>query len=329
MTPCTLKSIANLAKKANPMKQYGTLLSLGLYDAILVKGKSKMKPILAAVMVCVWVLAGLYGYAQQSEPGQSTGLKGPYLGQPVPGIVPTAFAPGIVSKEGAKVSACTFSPDGKEFYFTKGNEEIMASRLTEQGWTYPAPFSISAGHRALEPHVTLDNKRIYWNWDCPAHIGGIYVAERIADGWSAARYAGPGMFVSSSRDGNVYVTHLGTQSDYVSRAIMDGDCIVGYEDLKGGIEKMRRRSDSVAHPCIAPDGSYILFDIGGGPHLFVSFIRQDGTWGEPIDLSQHGFDIKAGIASISPDGKYLFFGQEGVLYWVSTQVVEELRPKGR
>ena len=65
--------------------------------------------------------------------------------------------------------------------------------------------------------------------------------ERTADGWSAARYAGQGMFVSSSRDGSVYVTHMGTQSDYVSRAIMEGDRIVGYEDLKGGIEKVARQ----------------------------------------------------------------------------------------
>lgn len=290
-----------------------------------------MKHVLTTVIVCAWALAGPCGFAQQAEPGQPTGLKGPYLGQPVPGKVPVVFAPGIVSKAGISVSACTFSSDGKEFYFTKGNEQIMVSRLTEQGWTYPAPFLVSAGHRALEPHVTCENKRIYWNWDHPAHAGtpSIYVAERTADGWSAARYAGQGMFVSSSRDGSVYVTHMGSQSDYVSRAIMEGDRIVGYEDLKGGIEKVRGRSDSVAHPCVAPDGSYIVFDINGGPHLFVSFKGKDGTWGEAIDLSQHGLDVKAGIASVSPDGKYLFFGQAGDLYWVSTLLIEDLRPNGR
>jgi hypothetical protein len=143
------------------------------------------------------------------------------------------------------------------------------------------------------------------------------------------RFPKLGMFVSSSRDGRVYVTHTGGQSDFVSRALMEGERIIGYEDLKGGIEKIRIRSDSVAHPCVAPDGSYIIFDIDGGPHLFVSFKGQDGTWGEPIDLSQHGLDVKAGIASISPDGKYLFFGLEERLWWVSTQLIEELRSKGR
>jgi len=284
--------------------------------------------ILATVVVCAWVLVGPCGYAQQAEPGRPTGLKGPYLGQPVPGQVPTVFAPGIVSKAGDKVFACTFSRDGNEFYFTSKGQ-IMVSRLTEQGWTYPAPFPVSAGHPALEPHVACDNKRIFWNWDYPAGTPSIYVARRTADGWSAANYAGQGMFVSSSRDGSVYVTHLGSQSDFVSRAILESDRIIGHEDLKGAIEKVRARSDSVAHPCVAPDGSYIVFDIDGGPHLFVSFKGQDGTWGEAIDLSQHGLDVKAGIASISPDGKYLFFGQAGDLYWVSTNLIENLRPKGR
>jgi len=291
----------------------------------------KMKTTMITAIVCAWVLAGLCGFAQQVEPGQPTGIKGPYLGQPVPGKSPAVFAPGLISRAAAKVSACTFSPDGKEFYFTKGGDQIMVSRLTHEGWTYPEPFPFSPGHKAFEPHVTLDNKRIFWNWDQPARPGepNIHVAERTADGWSAAKYAGQGMFVSSSRDGNVYVTHLGAQTDFVSRAVMEGDRIVGYEDLKGGIEKIRGTSDSVAHPCVAPDGSYIVFDIEGGRHLFVSFRAKDGTWGEAIDLSQHGLDVGAGIASISPDGKYLFFGQAGDLWWVSTQLIEELRSKGR
>jgi hypothetical protein len=287
--------------------------------------------IISLLAICAGVLAGSYGFSQEALPGQTTGLKGPYLGQPVPDKTPDVFAPGLVSRTGAKASACTFSPDGNEFYFTRGNREIMVSRLTDRGWTVPEPFPVSAGYPAFEPHVTLDNKRIFWNWHHPDHPGGpgIYVAERTESGWSAPEFAGEGMFISSSRDGIVYVTHLGRQSDYISRAVMDGNRITGYEDLTGGIEKIRARSDSVAHPCVAPDGSYIVFDIEGGPHLFVSFRNADGTWGDPLDLTQHGLDVKAGIASISPDGNYLFFGQEGDLYWVSTRLIDDLRPKGR
>jgi len=295
-----------------------------------------MKKIVFLTMIWAWVLAVPGAYAQQGEgrkpssaPGQTTGIKHAYFSQEAPGREPRIFAPGIVSQPGAKEAACTFSPDGREFYFTQSGSRIMVSRWTEQGWTIPAPFQGSAGHRAIEPHVTLDNRRIYWNWDHPDRPGApsIYFCERTADGWSEAKYAGQGMFVSSDRGGNMYVTHLGSTSDFVSRAVMDGNRIIGYEDLKGNIEKLRARSDGVAHPCIAPDGSYIVFDIEGGRHLFVSFKGRDGMWGEAIDLAEHGIDAKAGIASISPDGNYLFFGQNDDIYWVSTQVLEVLRPK--
>jgi hypothetical protein len=294
-----------------------------------------MKTIASIVAACLLMLTGHRGFAQDVTPTQSTGIKGPYLGQAVPGKVPKIFAPSIVSKGTTKVSACTFSPDGKEFYFTKG-DQIMACRLTEQGWTYPAPVQFSAGYGALQPHVTYDNKSIYWGWAHPAPAGeaklpdyGIYVSERTAEGWSPARYVGQGMFVSSNRAGEVYVTHLSLppNGDFVSRAIMAGNQFVGYEDLKGGIEKLRSKYNAIAHPCIAPDGSYIVFDVEGGWHLFVSFRCKDGTWGEAIDLSHHGLDVRAGQASISPDGKYLFFGKAGDIYWVNTQLIEDLRPK--
>jgi Tol biopolymer transport system component len=301
-----------------------------------------VKTIAFALIACWWVLAAVGGYAQQGASeksfvaGQPTGIKGPYLGQPVPGKEPKIFASGIVSRATIKVSACTFSPDGKEFYFTESGDHLMVSRLTERGWTYPEPVQFSAGYRASEPHVTYDNKRIYWNWDHPAPTGepkfaSIYVSERTGDGWSAAEYAGHGMFVSSDREGRVYVTHLNVPPkgdlDFVCQVVMAGNRFTGYEDLKGGVEKLKSKYDAIAHPCIAPDGSYIVFDVEGGWHLFVSFKGKDSTWGEAIDLAQNGLDAKAGIASISPDGKYLFFGKDGNIYWVSTQLIEDLRPK--
>jgi hypothetical protein len=42
-------------------------------------------------------------------------------------------------------------------------------------------------------------------------------------------------------------------------------------------------------------------------------------------------EINAGQPFITPDGKYLFFTkmeqEQGDLYWVSTEILEELRPK--
>ena len=60
--------------------------------------------------------------------------------------------------------------------------------------------------------------------------------------------------------------------------------------------------------------------------------------GNEIDLTKFGFEKLAGIPTISPDGKYLFFklGCRGDLdvehgttnrdiWWVSTKIIEELK----
>ncbi|MCK7537944.1 MAG: hypothetical protein MZV63_46820 [Marinilabiliales bacterium] len=71
----------------------------------------------------------------------------------------------------------------------------------------------------------------------------------------------------------------------------------------------------------------ISFRRRGGPHLFVSFRNPDGTWSEAIDLSGHGLDPHGKSAKISPDGKYLFFGTNGDIYWVASALIEDLRPR--
>ena len=80
---------------------------------------------------------------------QETGflkLTGPYLGQKTPGMKPEIFAPGVVSTASHEFSSC-FSPDGKEFYFTRRHPElnqtvVMQSKLVDGVWTEPidAPF---------------------------------------------------------------------------------------------------------------------------------------------------------------------------------------------
>jgi len=50
----------------------------------------------------------------------------------------------------------------------------------------------------------------------------------------------------------------------------------------------------------------------------------DGKWDAAKDLTKQGIPASASIASISPDGKYLFFTDKGDLYWVSTELIKNL-----
>lgn len=256
-------------------------------------------------------------------------FRGEYFGMKKPGIIPERFAPHIISRDNSKEYACTFSPDGKEFYFTKGTaiQRIMVSHLENDTWTLPETVKFSAGYSAHEPHVTFDNKKIFWGWFKSAPDGekqmmqnyGIYMSERNDTGWSEAKYAGQGMFVSSSRDGRIFITG----SDLSEVKIVNGR-FTNYEPLKG-LENIKKEFGGGAHPCIAVDGSYIVFDVESGSHLFVSFRKDDGSWEKAIDLTDHGIDRSAGIASISPDGKYLFFGNKGDIYWVSTELIQKIK----
>ena len=81
-----------------------------------------------------------------SQPSKFPILKGPYLGQTLPGIKPEIFAPGIISTESHEFS-CSFSPDGKEFYFnriypTLNEKVIMVTAVRGGVWTDPmiVPF---------------------------------------------------------------------------------------------------------------------------------------------------------------------------------------------
>jgi CubicO group peptidase (beta-lactamase class C family) len=248
-----------------------------------------------------------------------------YLGQIPPGLTPQIFAPGIISLPSSIDYAGAFSPDGTEFYFTRrieDNQNIYETHLTNGVWSEPAPVSFSAGDNAHEPHLTFDNQTLYFGWFHPlppeedSDAGyGIWATDRTTSGWSEPRYVGQGMFVSSDRSGQMYVTNLTTSPHSLSQVTLVDGRFTEWESITAG-----------AHPCIAPDGSYLVYDRGGGEHLYVKFHLADGTWGESIDLAKQGIPLKAGIAMISPDGQYLFYVYEGDLYWVSTELIANLKP---
>ena len=245
-------------------------------------------------------------------------LIGPYLGQEPPGLKPEKFAPGIVSIPDFLEYCGTFSPDGTEYYFYRYSidppSKIYFSKLKDGKWTPPEPCPFTDGYGASEPHLTFDDQRLYFNWKYPSPQGQpgyneevkYYFVERTPDGWSKPTYAGQGMFLSSSRDGQIYTTDMSSRKingrTYLAKVSAQNGVFTNYERLN-----IPTYLGTQAHPCIAPDGSYIIFDVDGGSHLFICFKEADGTWGEAIDLAKNGFDSLAGGAYISPDGKYLFF----------------------
>jgi hypothetical protein len=274
-----------------------------------------------------------------SQQGDFPKLTGPYLGQKTPGTTPEKFAPDIISTN-AHEYACSFSPDGSEFYFTRNNM-VTFTKLIDGVWTEPRVMSF-LGDFSFEPSVTPDNKRLYFQTagiiDSEMVMMTKYI-ERIDAGWSEVKDPGaplnPGrtMHISATMDGTIYTTDISGGMGSESLGII--------KKINGSYEKLEKlglpfnKVPNQQHPWIAPDESYVVFtERQPGQKsvsaLFCSFRdKKNGKWSEPVEL-RLGMD--AGQPYVSFDGKYLFFsaGNPKVgsdIYWVSAKVIEELRPK--
>lgn len=188
----------------------------------------------------------------------------------------------------------------------------------------------------------------------------IWIFERKDGAWGEPRNAGPSvnsdlhdLVTSVGADGTLYFDREPVSGEWFSTtyyARPDGSG--GYLDpvelkLPGDL-----RFTKVA---VAPDDSYLVitgFHPGRNLDLYVSFRTQDGEWGEPINLESTNSDRSDKFPGVSPDGRYLFFasrrtpaaqtpprwwdaltlgpaprGNQVDIYWVSTQVIERLRPR--
>jgi len=273
----------------------------------------------------------------QYQHGALTGINEPYFGEEPPGLTPKLFAPGLISTHGHFEFACTFSPDGLEFYFTRRNDRganvIMVSRWEEEGWTAPdtAAFSRPGDH---ESHITPDGKKLYFGTvrvkpgsEQPSY--GIWEMNRMGSAWSTPEYSTDGMYASATWDGSLYLTDV--------EGLTEGG-IIKLVLKNGAFEKPVRQEGGVNHPTngihpyIQPDEEYILFDCqredgyGGEGDLYVSFRDDDGGWSDALNL---GADVNGpGVdfcASVSPDGKYIFYTKNRDIYWVSISILETLK----
>ena len=261
-------------------------------------------------------------------------LTGPYLGQKPPGMTPEVFAPGIVSTEEFIDFKGAFSPDGQEYYFyrhalPKTIPTLFFTRVENGIWMEPIPLQIAQGVSTFHPCVSPDNQWLFFFWQFQPEHGrpsGFYASARTPAGWSDPRYAGPGMYLTCDRSGRYYTTESvwGDQpKHYLASMTFSQGRFSRPERLA-----IQPHFENQTHPCIAPDGSYIIFDINvENGSLFVSFKDKNGNWGEGIDLTKHGFKPDSRGAYISPDGKYLFFSVDDDIWWVDAKIIEKLRPK--
>ncbi len=289
-----------------------------------------MKMITLLIMLS---LAGLLVIDNTRANDEFPTLTGPYMGQKTPGLVAEPFAPGIISREGWELEG-SFAPGMKEFYYTTNDGEgtrpmVLGFRQENNVWRKYIEFP-----RKGEVAISPDGMRM--------HMAKGY-KDRVGDGWSKRKSLGPmfdrddwGIMRLSASSKGTYVF-----DDYKSKDVIRISRIEGSErqaPVKLGPEI--NSGEWTAHPFIAPDESYLIWDSEredgfGDSDLYISFKQANGSWGPAINMGEQvnspGWDA---YASVTPDGKFILFNR-GIdnenknvdIYWVDAGIIDALRPK--
>jgi Tol biopolymer transport system component len=280
--------------------------------------------------------------------------RGPFFGQKPPGETPEPFAPGVLTSRYGFVARIAFSPNGSECFFTVTDAGftrnwIMGTQCKDGIWSVPEVAPFTRGHlRSNEPFFSRDGNRVYFSSldeiKPETNKRDLWTAVRTPEGWGPPRKLPPPVssdfaefFYSQAPDGTAYFTSnrpggLGGFDLYSVRPVAGQPAQA--ENLGAPLNSAEDEWD----PCIAPDGSYLVFASarpGGssGTDLYVSFTDGHGGWTAPVNLGESFNGTRKDCAHyapcLSPDGRYLFYtchdGKIGELYWVQASVLERYR----
>ncbi|MCF6434607.1 hypothetical protein [Pseudoalteromonas sp. MMG022] len=285
-------------------------------------------------LLTLFLLTNTNAFAMSERPT----LKGPYLGQTPPGMIPKVFAPGYVSTR-HRDHTPSFTPDLQELYFSRKDADtdkwwLIRFKQIDNVW-HESVIGPRVGRPSLAPNGKV------------MHLGNKYM-QRTQSGWSEVKSLGP-MFDRS--DWGIMRLSASADGTYIFDDYKNND-VLRISEVKNGKRQTPvllgphiNAGKWTAHPFIAQDASYIIWDSEkddgyGNKDLYISFRLPNGDWGRAKNLgdSINTAGMEAG-AYVSPDGKYLFFNRhvlkdgetqsstDGDIYWVDAAVIERLRPK--
>ena len=276
-------------------------------------------------------------------------LRGDYLGQEEPGLTPKLFAPNFVSTE-SYIHTAMFHPNEKELYFTASlrkiqTEALMVTKKKNGVWTKPKRLEIFGDTREFDSFITQDGKKLFYCSNRKVREtdtiqnADIWMMERKGNSWGKPVHLGNE--VNSPK--NDWFPTVSNKGMLVFSPSIGRDGKIVYSTMKNGVyqkpipfgEEINAPKSYNYDPLIAPDESFLIFASRregnlGGADLYISFKKDDGTWtqaknmGDTINSKTTDY-----AASLSPDGKYLFFTSNSLgssdIYWVSSKVIENLK----
>jgi len=254
--------------------------------------------------------------------------RGKYFGSAEPGNSPKVFAAGLISTNLSERDV-SFSPDGKEFYYTLWSGSfgvILFLKEGDDGWSDPEVSPFSEKYSNIEPFITKDGSKLFFSSSRPREKSGeekdydVWYVERTASSWSEPVNLG----VPINTDGNEFYPSVAENGNIYFTAQYDNS--FGGEDiwmceLSNGKylppenlgEAVNGKTDEF-NSFVSPDESYIIFsswgreDSFGSGDLYICFKNENNEWLPAINL---GDRINSPALDFCPyvtrDEKYFFF----------------------
>jgi ankyrin repeat protein len=300
------------------------------------------------------IVSLLVSKGADSAPRDYPKLSGEYLGMKKPGLSPELFAPGLLRGVFNPHSSLTFSPDGKEIYWTDSyfahSSKIWFMKLENNRWTEPKVASFSNKYHHEGPFFSPDGSKLYFCSNRPIEKNGkpknnldIWFVKREKKGWGEPQNIGFPVntdnteeWVSVSQNGNLYFNIFFRDNENTGVDIYRSKLINGQYTKPEKLEGINSEHWD-GTPYIAPDESYIIY-WSGRPYgysfdadLYINFRKKDGSWTHAVNLRKTINMGEAGSPGMSPDNKYFFFMNRtnGIddFYWVDASAIKELKKK--
>lgn len=299
-----------------------------------------MKKYSLTIIISLLVL-GLYSQEYISN------YTGDYFGQTPPKDSAIIFAPGVISVTNRGEYALSISPKHDEFFYNAG----MAEDTTQP---YGLLHIKRVGDKWLKPQNANLNKQDLWEQEAFFSPDGnsiyyavsvlisdtvhtnLWVSHKTKDSWSKGELLNSPInesakrvfYATFSKNGNLYYTNVDKVKIHMS------------ENNNGAYDSIHDVGlPRSGHAFIAPDEDFIIFDSRqadsfGKTDIYIAFKTQGGNWSEPINLGpQVNSEYLETCPSLSPDGKYIFFGryndenEKSDIYWISAEIIHKLGDK--
>jgi hypothetical protein len=286
-------------------------------------------------LISLFFLA-LLSFAMAGQEVKSQNPDLPYLGQKPPGMTPELFAPDIIAT-GYYERDITISADGTEIFYgilTGRYVTILYTRFAGGKLTEPeiAPFARNSQYFFLEPCFSPDGKTVYFLSTKPPDgkepqpgwaYQNIWASDKKSDGtWgeiynpdTAFNRPNSQFYPSLTKTGTLYFTRSDekTGKSEILRARKNGNRF----DTPELLPPVVNGNGNIYNAFISPDESFLIGCVDnknneinpGFANYYIYFRDNNDNWSEGIsfgpEINMKGSNAIS--ASVSPDGKYLFF----------------------